>query len=97
MSWIARLAAMLVLHCALPASAQEAYPNRTITLVTPYAPGGGSDLVTRVLGEALRRQLNQTVAVQNISGGGGNIGAQHVARAAPQHGRCETAPTGTTE
>jgi tripartite-type tricarboxylate transporter receptor subunit TctC len=69
---------------ALPqAWAQDAWPSRTLTLVTPYAPGGGSDLVTRVLGEALRRQLGQTVAVQNVSGGGGNIGAQTVARAAP--------------
>ncbi len=83
MSWTARLAAMLALLCAWPAAAQDAWPSRTVTLVTPYAPGGGSDLVTRVLGEALRRQLNQTVAVQNISGGGGNIGAQQVARAAP--------------
>ena len=64
-----------------PAGAQEAYPNRTITLVTPYAPGGGSDIVARVLADALRRQLNQTVAVQNVSGGGGNIGTQTVARA----------------
>lgn len=65
------------------AEAQEAFPNRTVTLVTPYAPGGGSDIVTRVLAEALRRQLNQTVAVQNVSGAGGNVGTQAVARATP--------------
>ena len=67
----------------LAAPAQEAYPNKPITLVTPYAPGGGSDIVTRVLADELRRQLGQPVAVQNISGAGGNIGAARVAQAAP--------------
>ena len=65
------------------ASAQDAYPSRAVTLVTPYAPGGGSDIVTRVLADALRRHLGQTVVVQNVSGGGGNVGTQAVARAAP--------------
>ncbi len=85
-----RHACRLVLGLALVAGfglcgarAQDAFPTRTLSLVTPYAPGGGSDLVTRVLAEALRRQLGQTVAVQNVSGGGGNIGVQQVARAAP--------------
>ena len=75
----------LLLAGLLPllAAAQDGYPTRGITLVTPYAAGGGSDLVTRVLAEALRRQLGQTVSVQNVSGGGGNIGVQQVARAAP--------------
>ncbi|WP_187830115.1 Bug family tripartite tricarboxylate transporter substrate binding protein [Siccirubricoccus phaeus] len=78
-------AAIGLLACTFwpgPGQAQEAaYPNRTVTLVTPYAPGGGSDIVTRVLADTLRRYLGQTVAVRNVSGGGGNIGAQTVARA----------------
>ena len=76
-------ACIVALVLAAPVAAQDvAYPNRTVTLVTPYAPGGGSDIVTRVLADALRRQLGQTIAVQNVSGAGGNIGTQHVSRAA---------------
>jgi tripartite-type tricarboxylate transporter receptor subunit TctC len=81
-AWRGTLGLLLAGMLPLMAVAQEGYPNRGVTLVTPYAPGGGSDLVTRVLAEALRRQLGQTVSVQNLSGGGGNIGVQQVARAA---------------
>lgn len=78
----AAFACIFALVLAAPVAAQDtAYPNRTVTLVTPYAPGGGSDIVTRVLADALRRQLGQTIAVQNVSGAGGNIGTQHVSRA----------------
>jgi tripartite-type tricarboxylate transporter receptor subunit TctC len=80
----AAFACIFALVLAAPVAARDpAYPSRTVTLVTPYAPGGGSDIVTRVLADALRRQLGQTIAVQNVSGGGGNIGTQHVSRAAP--------------
>ena len=84
--WIDRLVPLGLLLAALmplPAAAQEAYPSRPVTLVTPYAAGGGSDVVTRVLADELRRQLGQPVTVQNITGAGGNIGAQRVAQAAP--------------
>jgi putative tricarboxylic transport membrane protein len=76
---------VLLLSALLPlaAAAQEAYPTKPITLVTPYAAGGGSDVVTRVLADELRRQLGQPVAVQNITGAGGNIGTAKVAQAAP--------------
>ena len=86
MYWIDRLVPLGLLLAALmplPAAAQEAYPSRPVTLVTPYAAGGGSDVVTRVLADELRRQLGQPVTVQNITGAGGNIGAQRVAQAAP--------------
>lgn len=86
MSWIERLVPFGLLLAALmplPAAAQEAYPSRPINLVTPYAAGGGSDVVTRVLADELRRQLGQPVTVQNITGAGGNIGTQRVAQAAP--------------
>lgn len=75
---------LAVLLWQASAQAQDAaFPNRTVSLVTPYAPGGGSDIITRVLADALRHRLDQTVAVRNVSGGGGNIGAQTVARALP--------------
>lgn len=86
MSLIKRIVALGLLMSAvmpLTAAAQQPYPNKPITLVTPYAAGGGSDVVTRVLADELRRQLGQPVTVQNITGAGGNIGAAKVAQAAP--------------
>lgn len=79
-----RIAVLLfALLSAWPALAQEAYPNRTITLITPYAPGGGSDFLTRTLAEALKTRLNQTVVVQNVAGAGGAVGSMQAAKAKP--------------
>ena len=67
-----------------PAMAADDYPMRkSITLVTPYAPGGGSDILTRILGEALRTNLQQNVVVQNVTGAGGALGSRLVAQANP--------------
>ena len=76
-------ALMAGLQIVGPAAAQEAYPSRTITLITPYAPGGGSDYLTRTLAEALRVRLKETVVVQNVGGAGGAIGSIQAARAKP--------------
>ena len=54
-----------------------------ITLVVPYAPGGGSDLLGRVLAEGLQARLNETVVVQNLAGAGSVVGSQQVAKAKP--------------
>jgi tripartite-type tricarboxylate transporter receptor subunit TctC len=80
-----RIAACIfaALLAALPAAAQETYPSRTITLVVPYAPGGGSDFLGRVLAEGLRARLNETVVVQNIAGAGSAVGSMQVAKAKP--------------
>lgn len=63
------------------AHAQEPYPSKPITLVTPFAVGGGSDLVTRILADSMRKTLGQSVVVQNIVGAGGVVGTQYVAHA----------------
>ena len=68
---------------ALPAMAQEAFPNKPITLVVPYAPGGGSDFLGRVLADGLRAQLKESVVVQNLAGAGSVVGSTHVAKAKP--------------
>ena len=68
---------------ALPAMAQEAFPNKPITLVVPYAPGGGSDFLGRVLADGLRAQLKESVVVQNLAGAGSVVGSAHVAKAKP--------------
>ena len=77
---------LIFLVCLLsqPVLADSDYPQRkSITLVTPYAPGGGSDILTRILAEALRSNLKQNVVVQNITGAGGVIGSRAVAQATP--------------
>jgi len=61
----------------------QAYPARPVTIVVPYPPGGLIDIVARVLAPALSKQLGQNVLVENKSGAGGNVGAESVARAAP--------------
>jgi tripartite-type tricarboxylate transporter receptor subunit TctC len=68
---------------ATPVHAQQAYPSKTITLVTPFAAGAGSDILTRILAEFLTRKLGQQVIVQNVAGAGGTIGARFVAQAHP--------------
>jgi len=62
----------------LAAPAQEAFPNRTINLVVPYPPGGGTDIVGRFIAEALGEVLPQKAIVVNKGGANGIVGAQHV-------------------
>src|SRR6185312_16335435 len=80
-----RIAALgfALLFAVFPALAQDTYPSRPITLVVPYAPGGGSDLLGRVLAEGLRTRLGETVVVQNLAGAGSVVGSQQVAKAKP--------------
>ncbi|MCV2350377.1 Bug family tripartite tricarboxylate transporter substrate binding protein [Paucibacter sp. Y2R2-4] len=70
----------------LPAFAQgAAWPNRSIRLVVPFAPGGSSEIVARATAYELSKTLGQTVYVENKPGGGGNIAMAEVARAEDQH------------
>jgi len=59
----------------------DAYPERPITLVVPFAPGGSTDILARVVAEHLRRALGQPVIIENRTGASGNIGTASVARA----------------
>lgn len=66
----------------LPATAQ-AWPSRPVRLVSPYAPGGSSDILTRVLGDFLSQRLGQSLVVENRAGAGTRIANDYVAKAAP--------------
>jgi tripartite-type tricarboxylate transporter receptor subunit TctC len=79
---VAALLAAAPLAWTLPAHAQ-AYPQRPVTMIVPYAAGGGTDAVGRAIGESMSAALGQQVIIENAGGGGGTIGAVRAARAAP--------------
>lgn len=68
---------------ALGAAQAQTYPDRIIKLVVPFPPGGGTDIVARRVAEHLRENMGQVVVVENKAGASGNIGADAVARSAP--------------
>jgi tripartite-type tricarboxylate transporter receptor subunit TctC len=65
------------------ASGQEAYPTRPVTFLVPYAAGGTTDVLARIVARAMSPALGQTVVVENAGGAGGTIGTARVVRAAP--------------
>ncbi|TDF66721.1 tripartite tricarboxylate transporter substrate binding protein [Cupriavidus sp. L7L] len=75
--------AALAMCLAAPAGASEAWPQKPITLIVPWAAGGSTDILARVLSEHLTRSLGQPVIVDNKPGASGNIGSAMVARARP--------------
>jgi tripartite-type tricarboxylate transporter receptor subunit TctC len=79
----AALAAAVLINVGAPARAQQPYPTRPITVVVPFAAGGPTDVMTRILGHHMSQTLGQQIVVENVTGGGGSIGAARVAKAAP--------------
>jgi len=84
-SWISLLSAASFFLSALhPApSAAQAYPVKPVKIIVPAQPGGGLDLIGRTVADQLGRSMKQSFIVENMSGGGGAIATQAVARAAP--------------
>lgn len=77
-------AALAVASCwSFPAVAADAFPERAVTLVVPFAPGGSVDIAARLISDAWGRALGQSVIVENRAGASGNIGMAAVARAQP--------------
>jgi len=72
---------VIVTLCLGTAALAQPWPNKTITIVVPYTPGGTNDIVARLVASRMSASLGQNVVVVNKSGAGGNIGAQFVARA----------------
>lgn len=79
------LAALALGIAGAPAAslAQDRFPSRPITLVVPFAAGGSTDVVARLVAQKMGETLGQQVVVENRAGAGGNLGAQAVSRAAP--------------
>jgi tripartite-type tricarboxylate transporter receptor subunit TctC len=74
--------AAVAMVCGSPAQAAD-YPTKTITLIVPFAAGGPTDTVARLLGQTMGADLKQSVIVENVAGAGGTVGAGRVARADP--------------
>jgi tripartite-type tricarboxylate transporter receptor subunit TctC len=68
---------------AAMAIAQEAYPSRPVRFILPFPPGGGTDILGRIIAERLSANLGQPVVIENRGGAGGNVGAEAAARSAP--------------
>lgn len=78
------LCAALAVSCWAPsAAAANAFPERAVTLIVPFAPGGSVDIAARLIADAWARELGQSVIVENRAGASGNIGMTAVARAEP--------------
>src|SRR5437773_354098 len=77
------LLSIIAIFAPAPAIAQDNYPNRPVKIIAPQAPGGGVDLVARIISDRLRVSLGQAFVVENQAGAGGAIATQMAARAKP--------------
>lgn len=89
-----RLAAFLLSICAGSGALAQGYPAKPISIIVPYAAGGTNDLLAREVSAKLSVSMGVPVVVENRSGAGGNIGARHVARAAPDGYTLGAVPVG---
>jgi tripartite-type tricarboxylate transporter receptor subunit TctC len=76
-------AALLAALTGVASATAQTYPSRPITMVVPYAAGGPTDTIARIMAEKMRGSLGQTIIVENVTGAAGTIGVGKVARAAP--------------
>jgi len=91
---IARLVVVFFLAHVGAAAAQD-YPTRPITLVVPYAAGGGNDVMARIVAEKMSKSLGQQIVIENKGGAGGSIATRQIAKAAPDGYTLGLGGTGT--
>src|SRR5688500_7667160 len=77
------LLAILSVAFAAHAHGQDAWPTRPVRMILPFPPGGGTDILGRLIAERLSAGIGQPVVTENRGGAGGNVGAEAAARAAP--------------
>ncbi len=77
------LAALALIVSSFSASHAQVYPSRPVTMVVPFAPGGGTDVLGRIIGRRLSELLGQQVVIENVGGAGGMVGSARVAKSLP--------------
>lgn len=82
-TFVAAFAAAATLSLTAFSASAQTYPDRTITMVVPFSAGGPTDTVTRLVAEAMSKDLGQQIVVENVGGAGGTLGAGRVAKADP--------------
>ncbi len=80
---ILRCLTLVAFALVAPMAAAQSFPEKPITIVVPFPPGGSTDLLARKIGEAISGPLGQPVVVENRGGAGGTVGAHHVTQADP--------------
>jgi len=80
-SWL--VVGFILLATNVPAASAETWPSRAITIVAPTTAGGPPDTIGRIIAEPMRATLGQPVVIENVTGAGGSLGVQRVARSAP--------------
>jgi tripartite-type tricarboxylate transporter receptor subunit TctC len=77
------LAAVLLLSIAAPQVPAQAYPTKPVRMIVPFAPGGGTDIIARLVAQQLSESWGQTVVVDNLGGSGGIIGTKLATESTP--------------
>jgi len=77
------LAALLATALAAAPVAAQDFPSKPIALIVPYAAGGPSDVIGRLIGQSMSQTLGQQIVIENVAGAGGTTGADRVSKAAP--------------
>jgi tripartite-type tricarboxylate transporter receptor subunit TctC len=91
----ALIAIALLVGAATGAAVAQDYPSRPITLIVPYAAGGGNDVMARIVAERMSKSLGQQIVIENKGGAGGSIATRQIAKAAPDGYTLGLGGTGT--